>query len=189
MVIYQPADLQPAQTDLYRIADEARKHLLPAAKLLDSRVEARHVRFLIRSPSLLTSFELYSGNLDLAAFQDVLKVASELESRRKQWNDPNVSEINLYLLAHHVTEDFVQRLSLALIGIRLFEWSLLHSKDGDALLISERKYQALQNGPETDFSGKKPEVKQRELSTRELIAFARFGMELRDRRLRLSRLF
>ena len=187
MVIYRPAEQRPAQTELDRITTELAKCLLPAGKLLESRVEAGHVHFLIRSVSVLTSFELYARDLKPGAFEGILRTATELESKRKQQNDPDLNEINIYLFAHHFSDDFLEQLPSVLVEIRLFEWSSLHSKSGDAVLIREQKSRSVPSRVPSDGLAEE-RIIQRELNTPELIAFARFGMELRDRCLKVSRL-
>lgn len=189
MIIYRSADLRPGQSDLNHFAMEVAGHLVPQAKILSSSNDPDSSHLLLRSASTLFAFEFYLPELGEEAFETVLRTAAELESKRKVANDPLLREIGIYLLARGFSKDFLMRVPFGLVEIRLFRWCLIRSETDEAILIHEFGKKAGQErtqieAPSVERTACPPQHqgRQKELSTPELIAFARLGMELRTRR-------
>ena len=195
-MIYQPVTLEIAPSDLNRLALEAVNHLMPQAKLISSERGLRHVHLALREFSVLTAFEFYACDLDQDFFEEIFKIASELEAKRKK-EGSCLKEIAIYLLAPGFSSDFLARIPFSLVGLHLFEWRLIGSKTGDQnILIQELGAQAVPHGikissltdiPAASNSSYLKDLVQT-LSTPELIAFGQLGMELRQRSLENSRL-
>ncbi len=190
MIIYQSAKLGTEQDKLNRLVVELAKYLIPHARILDSEASNESVKLLLREVSALTAFNLYNKELREQAFENVLKTASELESKRREQDQPLLKEIGFYLLARGFSSDFLRRAPFELAGIRLFEWNFIRSEANDAVFIrevsktapSEKISNELSQAAPFEYLPKSRHFPHQELSTSELVAFARLGMELRSHR-------
>ena len=187
-MIYQPVACNGAEDDLNRFAIDAATNLIPQAQLLSSKMAADSAHLLLRAASTLIAFDFYNRGLGEEAFEMVLRTAAELESKRKEQNDSLLKEIGIYVLAKDFSKDFLLRMSAGVTSVYLFEWSLIRSETQEAILIHQREEGAGYKGtrglidpfkPLQLFPQHSPPAQQ--LTTSELIAFARFGLELRDR--------
>ena len=189
MIVYQPASVYLDQHHLKPFTNQVSKHLFPKGKVLSSSIDVLGGHVLVQSGKELIALELYPKELRKEAFETILQVAAMLEAKRKEYTDGSISEIGVCLLAHGFSEELLLRIPFGVPKIRLFEWRLIRSEKDKGILLRE-----LKNGfrPEKTLTEKNAMLKiessqeknlsSENFSTPELIAFARFGMELRERR-------
>ncbi|OGX06630.1 MAG: hypothetical protein A3G87_03340 [Omnitrophica bacterium RIFCSPLOWO2_12_FULL_50_11] len=184
MITYEIAKQSPNFCELADVAIDVAKHLYPEGKLLDSKNGSDFCQIILTDRETLTGFELFAQPVEEDEFERVLRVGAELEAKRKEQVDPSLTEISLCLVAHNFSDAFLERARSGFFHVRLFQWSWLSSHRSEALLLEEVR--STMCDAQADISswacidGSKPE-----LSTQELIAMARFGIELRDRRAQL----
>ncbi len=194
MIIYQSTKFNIEPDKLSRLAVELAQYLIPHARLLDSKITKESVNLVLQEIEVLTAFNLRNGELGEEAFEDILKLASELESKRKKQGEASLKEINIYLLANRFLSGFLRRIPSNLAEIRLFEWSLIHSEANEAVFIREvlkgahikKISKELPQSPLVEHLPESQHFLHQELSTPELIAFARFGVELRGHRFKMT---
>jgi len=186
MMVYQSVDFRTEQGDLNRLAIELARHLIPRARPLSSQMGNEAVHLLLQTPSKLTAFDLYNRELGEEAFEIVLRITAELESKRREQNNPLLKGIQVYLLAKHFPKDILRRIPLGFAEIRLFEWSFIRSEANDAILVREVTKDINQDKALNHVYQSEPleclsqqHFLRQELNTPELVAFVRLGMELR----------
>ena len=184
MIVYQSIDFRTDQSELNRLAIELARHLLPCARLLSSHMEDEAIRLLLEETSKLTLFHLYYNELSEEAFEVILKTVAELESKYR--TPPK--KIQVYLLAKNFQRNILPRLPFKYSEICLFEWAFIRSEADAAILIREitkdiTRDKMLNNVFQSEHLNYSLERRLlgQELDTSELVALARFGMELRGR--------
>ena len=175
MLIYERIESCLKAADFSRIAIELAKYLIPKGEILSSKLNGSEAHFVLDSDALSFAFGLYSRALGAQEGNDLAKF----------------TEQKIYVIAHGYNSDFFHSLG-DLRRFRFFEWDLLRSKSGEAILIHEfrsaREEDHHMADPQTTAAvgvSCKPKFEP-EMSTAELIAFARLGIELRERSLKAS---
>lgn len=154
------------------------------------------VRQLIRSGPVLIEVQLYPKHLGDEMFEAVLKTATALEIKRKEQHDPSLIDIGLCILAKSFSRDFLARIPSSLTRIQIYEWQPIQSHQDEAVFIHEVKgaLESSTGKPTVEASQAQTDVLRnhqfpqthlndhQELSTPELIAFAKLGMELRSQK-------
>lgn len=176
MIIYQPATCTAEHGHLNLLAQELARYLFPHGKIFSCKVDTQSVHLLLQTPSALNAFEFYARRIGEEVFESLLTVASGLESKQKNANNPLIRGICLCILARGFSQDFSLRIPFGFANPRLYEWHPIRSESSDAILIRELKPEPVSKRPPSHT----------ELSTPELVALARLGMELRERSLRNS---
>ena len=187
MIVYQPASVYLDQHHLKPFATQAAKHLFPKGKVLDSSINAAGAHLLVQTEKELIAMEFYPKELRENAFEEILKTAASLEVERKGRANRSFQETMICLFAHGFSQNLLIRIPTDVPTIRLFEWRLLRSEKDKAVVIRELKNGARPEKSSSEKNGalqiESPSRRSPEdLSTPELIAFARFGIELRERR-------
>ncbi len=195
MLVYQPSTSCPDQNQLRQMVSFLVQKLYPTAKTLSAPSGAEPVCQLLRTGPLLVEFQFYVQELQEGAFENLLKAAALLEVKRKEQQDISLIDIGICLLAQNFSREFLARLPSSFVRVDLFAWELIRSEEDKSILIRpvrsgiipERSVpaQAGKSGEEL-LQDKKvipiPSSNVPEISTPELIAFARLGMELRNRK-------
>ena len=174
MLIYERTEPCLKTTDFGRIAVELVKFLIPKGEILTSNINGSEAHFILNSDALSFAFGLYGRALGAEEGMDLAKSPEQ----------------KVYVMAHGFNSDFFHSIG-DLRRFRFFEWDLLRSKSGEAILIHEFRSAQDENqrvsGSQkaaTDVSFKSKF--EPEMSTAELVAFARLGIELRGRSLKAS---
>lgn len=189
MNIYEPLAVSRDQCDLKSIASRLAEFFLPGAVPISPPIYHHSARLMLRQKSVLVEFCLHADELGDDQYGSLLEEMARLEARRKEEHDPTLQEIAICIGAFGFSQNFLTRIPHDLIRVMLFEWSFLRSDKEEALLVRQvRRGNALEHG---DGGGNLERLKHslfahtkapQDLSTPELVAFSRFGMELRSRK-------
>ena len=198
MLVYQPATGSLHSDQLRPIIPILTRKLFPAGKILSSSAGTEPLCQLLRSGPLLVELELYAKEIGNEAFEMLLKAATALEIKRKEQHDPSLVDISICILAKGFSKDFLARIPFSLVRVNVYEWALIQGDREEAVLI--RKMKGVQEiGKDISMTQPVPpvpavpqekkslitqNVRVRELTTPELVAFAKLGMELRNRKTR-----
>jgi hypothetical protein len=195
MLIYQPSVFCFDEIELNQATSFLAQKLFPSGKLLSTPSGSNPSSQLLRAGSLLVEFQLYTCDLGDEAFETILKTATHLETKRREQHDPSLLDISVCLAAFSFSRDLLARFPSGLIRVSMFQWEFIRSGKEEAILLREiknnfvyekevvhhdtptLKYPIEEKEPSTSVPINSPE-----LSTPELVAFARLGMELRNRK-------
>lgn len=185
MVIYEAAKQPREIHELADIALDVADHLFPEGEILDSKMSSDMCQLFLRDREQVTGFELYASPLQEDSFERILNLAFEVEEKRRECGGSLPKEITLCLVASNFSDALLERIRSRLFNIRLFQWSWLRSDRCDALWLQHISNSVCDAQIEVSYQASSYRPK-RELSTPELIAMARFGIELRNRRAEIS---
>lgn len=152
---------------------------------------------LIQTGPVLVEFQFYAKELGEEAFETLLKSAAALEVKRKEQQNPSLLDIGICVLAQGFSREFLARIPASLVRVDIFAWEFIRSEEDKAILIRpmrsgiipERGSIVSSDRTPTEIpvpSKPKSQIANVELSTPELVAFARLGMELRNRKAQSS---
>lgn len=184
------------QNTLKQITSFLIQKLFPSAKILSTPNGTEPVCQLIQTGPLLIEFQFYAKELGEEAFETLLKTAAALEVKRKEQQNPSLLDIGVCVLAQGFSREFLARLPASLVRVDIFAWEFIRSEEDKAVLIRPIRSGIIPERGSVMFSEEvssfstKPLTRQQtsksELSTPELVAFARLGMELRNRKAQSS---
>src|SRR3989338_11412124 len=118
MLIYERIEPCLKAVDFGRIAIELAKYLIPKGEIHSSKVNGSEAHFVLTSDALSFAFALYGRALGAEEAADLAKSAEQ----------------RICVMAHGFNSDFFHSIG-DLRRFRFFEWDLLRSKSGEAILI------------------------------------------------------
>lgn len=186
MIVYRAQTKQPDGSGLGRVANHLVKDLFPTPETVRSELVAGTHRSIIKNAKTLAGIELFAATLEEDAYEGILRFAADLESERKRLgSEGRLDEIAIYIFAGGYTPNFVARVQKG-FHAHLFIWQSIHAGSEEALLIKDiyrPKVAAASEPPQhREHRVRSKEEPLSDLSTPELVALTRFGMQLREKR-------
>ncbi|OGW82323.1 MAG: hypothetical protein A3G33_11505 [Omnitrophica bacterium RIFCSPLOWO2_12_FULL_44_17] len=189
MKIYEPVYDELSRESLVNILPAIIQKMFPAARFLSHPKGERAICQFILVEHTLVEIQIHSQELEEESFEWFLNSAARLEGKRKELNDANIQDIALCVFANGFSSHLLSRMSFGLIRVSLHEFSFIRSEGENAVFIRRVKEEREANAgfsaalyPRPINSKTESGIRESDLSTPELIAFARLGMELRKRR-------
>lgn len=163
----------------------------PGHRLIGMVQEGEPICQLFQSGNRLMEFQCYFRGVTEDFFERLLHSAAKLEAKRKELHNDTMQEIGICILASGYEPSLLTRISYGIVHLRLFEYVFMKSDGEEGMMVREVKKNLARNAVVENFIPQAPESgisetkhsDEFDLSTPELIAFTRLGMEIRHRRL------
>lgn len=192
--IYQPAVLHLDQSQIKHLGQAIVRAIIPVGSIESIHIEPEHASYAVRTEVLMNRIEFFTGILRPEILNLIRTVLFETDGEHQKRDSNLAKELNVFVVANRFSKDFFMRESFSFPRpVRLFEWSFMKSGTSEAIFLREHKKNlGLEMAQLPNVSAANSDIRSNEfrvpeeLSTAELIAFARLGIELRNRSLARS---